>query len=76
MNNLEIIRYVIQSITGHLETDVNIWQGCRNKDIPRNIQQFIFKAIHSAHRIGDYWTTSPTSKTVQDVYTVMRTQKT
>ncbi|KAG1840786.1 RnaseH-domain-containing protein [Suillus tomentosus] len=58
-NNLEIIRYAIQSITGHLETDANIWQGCRNKDIPRNIQQFIFKAIHGAHRIGEYWTNIP-----------------
>jgi ribonuclease HI len=58
-NNLEIIRYAIQSITNQLETDASIWKGCRNKDIPRNIQQFLFKAIHGAHRIGDYWINIP-----------------
>jgi hypothetical protein len=34
--------------------------GCRHKDLSKKIRQFIFKAMHSAHRIGTYWTNIPT----------------
>jgi hypothetical protein len=59
-NNLDIIRFAIQNITGQLETNASIWQGNKHKDIPKNIRQFIFKAIHGAHRIGEYWSKIPT----------------
>ncbi|KAG0700961.1 RnaseH-domain-containing protein [Suillus ampliporus] len=59
-NNLDITRYAIQTLTGHLEEDATIWKGCRNKDLPRKIQQFLYKAIHGAYRIGEYWSNIPT----------------
>ncbi|KAG1818841.1 ribonuclease H-like domain-containing protein, partial [Suillus variegatus] len=54
-NNLDITRYAIQTLTRHLEEDATIWKGCRNKDLPCKIQQFLYKAIHGAYRIGEYW---------------------
>lgn len=58
--NLDITRYAIEEITGHLENDAAIWKGCRNKDFPRKIQQFLYKAMHNAYRIGEFWTNIPT----------------
>ncbi|KAG2069423.1 RnaseH-domain-containing protein [Suillus decipiens] len=48
-NYLDITRYAIQDITGN-----------KNKDIPKNIRQFFFKALHGTHRIGKYWLNIPT----------------
>jgi hypothetical protein len=31
--NLDLTRYVIQSITGQLESNTTIWTRCKNKDI-------------------------------------------
>ncbi|KAG1847422.1 hypothetical protein F4604DRAFT_1591691, partial [Suillus subluteus] len=58
-NNLNIARYAIKEITGRLENDEGVWTGSRNKDIQKNIRQFLFKAIHGALRVGDYWTNIP-----------------
>ncbi|KAG2050448.1 ribonuclease H-like protein [Suillus hirtellus] len=59
-NNLDITRYALQTLTGHLEEDAAIWMGCRNTDLPCKIQQFLYKAIHGAYRIGEYWSNIPT----------------
>jgi ribonuclease HI len=58
-SNLDIARYAIQEITGNLEHDSAIWTGCRNKDIQKTIRQFLFKAIHRAYHIGEYWLNIP-----------------
>ncbi|KAG1798240.1 RnaseH-domain-containing protein [Suillus plorans] len=58
--NLEITRHTIKELTGHLENDMNIWNGCRNKDLNKKVRQFLFKAMHGAYRIGDYWLHIPT----------------
>ncbi|KAG1732697.1 RnaseH-domain-containing protein [Suillus occidentalis] len=58
--NLDLTRYAIEDLTGHLENDAAIWKGCRNKDFTRKIRQFLYKAIHNAYRIGEFWTNIPT----------------
>jgi ribonuclease HI len=57
--NLDITRYAIQELTGHLETDASIWNNIRHPDIRRPIQNFLFKAMSGALRIGDFWSTIP-----------------
>ncbi|KAG1753087.1 RnaseH-domain-containing protein [Suillus occidentalis] len=52
-SNLDITRHALKNLTA-------IWKGCRNPDLPKKIQQFIFKTLHGAYRIGDYWTSIPT----------------
>ncbi|KAJ7624010.1 hypothetical protein B0H17DRAFT_963997 [Mycena rosella] len=32
-----------------------IWKLIRRKDIGRNVKNFLWKTLHSAHRIGKYW---------------------
>ncbi|KAG2743962.1 RnaseH-domain-containing protein, partial [Suillus brevipes Sb2] len=59
-SNLDVTRFAIQELTGQLETDASIWTGCRHKDLSKKIRQFLFKAMHGAHRIGEFWTNIPT----------------
>jgi hypothetical protein len=41
-------------------TDSRIWTSIsKNKDTPRNIQAFIWKCMHGAHKCGPYWTNIP-----------------
>ncbi|KZV78902.1 hypothetical protein EXIGLDRAFT_689441 [Exidia glandulosa HHB12029] len=40
-------------------TDDQIWQSLRNKDVSRNIRNFMWKGIHGGHKIGDYFNNMP-----------------
>ena len=55
LNLLDTTRYSIQSLTNSLMTDAAIWNGCRNPDLSKKIQQFLFKTLHNTHRIGSFW---------------------
>ena len=57
---LDQIRDSIEPINEHYITNRSIWKGCRNTDIRRTIQTFLFKAINGALRIGDFWNNIPT----------------
>ena len=48
-------RYAIQEISGSLETNATLWKKCRNPDITKKIQLFLFKTLHNTHCIGDFW---------------------
>jgi ribonuclease HI len=58
--NLDITRYAIQELTGHLETDATIWNNIRHPDLRRQVQNFLFKAMSGALRTGDFWSKIPT----------------
>ena len=47
-------------LTGHLETDATIWNNIRHPDLRRQVQNFLFKAMSGALRIGDFWSKIPT----------------
>lgn len=53
--NLDITRYATESAWGKLPTDTNIWKSLRHPDFNRTVRAFLWKAIHNAHRIGDFW---------------------
>ncbi|KAJ7763072.1 hypothetical protein B0H16DRAFT_1414371 [Mycena metata] len=36
-------------------TEKLIWRSIRNKDISRQIRNFMWKTLHGAHRIGKFW---------------------
>ncbi|KAI0782454.1 ribonuclease H-like protein [Irpex lacteus] len=40
---------------GRKPTDATIWHGLRNKDISRNISDFLWRATHKSQRVGKYW---------------------
>jgi len=57
--NIDVARYAIESISGSLETDATIWKNTRRQDLRRPIQQFLYKAIHGTHKIGEFWEKIP-----------------
>ena len=57
---LDQIRDSVETVNGHSVTNRSIWKGCRNIDIRRPIQTFLFKAVNGALRVGDFWNNIPT----------------
>lgn len=53
--NLDITRYAIEARNGVLPSDVRIWKSITNKNISKNISADLWKAMHNAYKIGDYW---------------------
>ncbi|TFK56225.1 ribonuclease H-like protein, partial [Heliocybe sulcata] len=53
--NLDIIRHAVNEYCGILPTDEMIWKSLRHKDLPRNIQDFNYKAVHGAYHVGPWW---------------------
>ncbi|KAI0699470.1 ribonuclease H-like domain-containing protein [Cytidiella melzeri] len=41
---------------GQYPTRATIWKSLRHKDIERKISNFLWKAMHHALRVGNYWT--------------------
>ncbi|KAG0692343.1 RnaseH-domain-containing protein [Suillus ampliporus] len=56
---LDITRSAVETISSNLETDETIWRSCRNKDISKSIQMFLYKSLNNAYRIGEYWESIP-----------------
>ncbi|KAG2050968.1 ribonuclease H-like protein [Suillus hirtellus] len=56
---LDITRYAIETLMTTLEMDETIWQGCRNNNISKKIQVFLYKTLNNAFRIGDFWMQLP-----------------
>lgn len=56
---LERIRISLDATNSQPPTNRAIWKGCRNQDIRRPVQTFLFKAINDALRIGDFWSRIP-----------------
>ncbi|KAL1738774.1 hypothetical protein HDZ31DRAFT_50467, partial [Schizophyllum fasciatum] len=40
-------------------TDKQIWNSLKNRDIRRNVRQFLYKCMHDAHRCGRHWSDIP-----------------
>ncbi|KAG2748918.1 ribonuclease H-like protein, partial [Suillus brevipes Sb2] len=57
---LDMTRYALETVTTTLETDDTIWRNCRNKDLSKKVQSFIYKTLNNAFRIGDFWKQVPT----------------
>jgi hypothetical protein len=57
--NLAIARHAVHEINGVTPTDPQIWKSIRNKDLPKSIQGFLWKTIHNAFKIGNFWTKIP-----------------
>ncbi|KAG2085763.1 hypothetical protein BD769DRAFT_1717572, partial [Suillus cothurnatus] len=56
---LDITRLAVEALSSNQETNETIWRSCRNTDISKNIQLFLYKALHNAHRVGEFWKTIP-----------------
>ncbi|KAJ7019064.1 hypothetical protein C8F04DRAFT_976188 [Mycena alexandri] len=54
-NNIKQIQAAIMLQFGKLPAPAKIWANVRHKDFTRQVRNFMWKSIHSAHRIGTFW---------------------
>ena len=59
MSNLGLIKLALKDFTLSHESSNTIWKGIRRKTIRPRVQQFIYKALHGAYKIGRYWSNIP-----------------
>ncbi|KAG1728984.1 ribonuclease H-like protein [Suillus paluster] len=57
---LDITRYAIETVSKTIESDKTIWTSCRNKDISKKVQMFLYKTLQNAYKVGDFWLQIPT----------------
>jgi exonuclease III len=56
---VDIARWGAKSITGNMPTEEQIWRAIRKPIFLRPERTFLFMNMHSAYKIGDYWTRIP-----------------
>lgn len=59
MRNLTAIKDVVEEVCGAAPTESSVWRMLRKDPVSRKIRDFLWKAIHGAHRIGRYWAHIP-----------------
>jgi hypothetical protein len=59
MVQLDMTRWAVKDLSGHLPTNSTIWKSIRSRDLTRNIRDFLWKNIHRAHKCGAYWDNIP-----------------
>ncbi|KAJ6505422.1 hypothetical protein C8R45DRAFT_817358 [Mycena sanguinolenta] len=57
--NLDAVRGLMREQYKKFITDSDIWESLRNKDLQPHAAQFLWRAMHNAHRVGNYWTHIP-----------------
>ena len=57
--NLDRTRATLIDVNNREESNSHLWLKCRHPDIRRPIQTFLYKALHGAFRIGDFWNDIP-----------------
>ncbi|EJD41699.1 hypothetical protein AURDEDRAFT_25479, partial [Auricularia subglabra TFB-10046 SS5] len=57
--NLDQVRSSMERLCGYRPTDEHIWNGLRSRDLSRNVRNFMWKALHGAHKIGKYFEKMP-----------------
>ncbi|KAJ6533006.1 RnaseH-domain-containing protein, partial [Mycena capillaripes] len=54
-NNVKQITIATQKEYQHLPTVPEVWKSISSKDFSRQVRNFLWKSLHSAHRIGVFW---------------------
>ncbi|EJD42138.1 hypothetical protein AURDEDRAFT_67864 [Auricularia subglabra TFB-10046 SS5] len=57
--NISTIKADISSYCGYTPTTEQIWRGIRGNDMSRQARNFLWKAVHGAHKIGSYFHKMP-----------------
>ncbi|KAG1771544.1 ribonuclease H-like protein [Suillus occidentalis] len=61
LTNMNMARtlYAIGEANGATPTSEQVWLSIRHKDIPKSIRGFLWKSLHSAYKIGEFWDKIP-----------------
>ncbi|KAI0650599.1 hypothetical protein C8Q79DRAFT_900271 [Trametes meyenii] len=57
--NVALIQQEVKEATNAWCTEGMIWKALRKDPVQRKVRDFIWKAIHGAHRVGAYWKNIP-----------------
>ncbi|KZV84160.1 hypothetical protein EXIGLDRAFT_624704, partial [Exidia glandulosa HHB12029] len=57
--NLNNVKTAVQRQNGSAPTDDQIWTAIKSRDLSRNVRNFLWKALHSGHKIGGYFVHMP-----------------
>jgi ribonuclease HI len=56
---LELVRKAAEDNFGRYVSDTDIWRAVHVKDVLPRTAQFLWKGLHNAHRVGNYWVHIP-----------------
>lgn len=56
---LAMTHYAVREISTDTPTESQIWKSIRDKDIPKNIRSFLWKSLHGAYCLRDFWNNIP-----------------
>ncbi|KAI0043866.1 ribonuclease H-like protein [Auriscalpium vulgare] len=59
LSQLHCARDAVQTRSGSLDTDATLWNSYKNRDLPKPIQQFLYRATHRSYKIGTFWLPIP-----------------
>ncbi|KAG2755617.1 hypothetical protein P692DRAFT_201836748 [Suillus brevipes Sb2] len=57
--NMAITQHAVLDISGKMSSREQVWISIRDRDIPKSIQGFLWKSIHRAYKIGEFWDKIP-----------------
>ncbi|KAJ7589204.1 hypothetical protein C8J56DRAFT_784463, partial [Mycena floridula] len=57
--NISLIQKAILSLNDNSPTEAQIWRSIRSSDFLWRPRNFLYLAIHNAHKIGDFWVRIP-----------------
>lgn len=56
---LDIARWAVNDLTGHLPTDQKLWHCCHHKDFSKAFRAFLWRLFHGGYKCGTYWDNIP-----------------
>lgn len=57
--NMAMTLYAIGEANGATPTSEVVWLSIRHRDIPKSIRGFLWKSLHGAYKIGEFWDKIP-----------------
>ncbi|KZV84092.1 hypothetical protein EXIGLDRAFT_590192, partial [Exidia glandulosa HHB12029] len=57
--NLAKVREALKDHRSDTPTNTLIWTSVKSKDFSRNVRNFMWKGLHGAHKVGDYFVNMP-----------------
>ncbi|KAJ7032636.1 hypothetical protein C8F04DRAFT_1184821 [Mycena alexandri] len=56
---LDMTRHATRILSGSTPTDSQIWLSIRHQDISRTTRDFMWRCLHQAYKVGEYWRNIP-----------------
>ncbi|KZV91138.1 hypothetical protein EXIGLDRAFT_616034 [Exidia glandulosa HHB12029] len=57
--NINSVKTAVQRQNGSAPTEDQIWTAIKSRDLSRSVRNFLWKALHSGHKIGSYFINMP-----------------